>query len=74
MATKTYSVNLGIGLVPLTIIFIILKVTGVVAWSWLWVLAPLWMGFALSMGLVVLIFGFMAVVALLAVMVALLER
>lgn len=74
MATKTYSVNLGIGLVPLTVIFVILKVTGVVAWPWLWVLAPLWMGFALSIGMVLLIFGFMAVVALLAIMIALLDR
>ena len=22
--------------------FIVLKLTGVIAWSWLWVLAPLW--------------------------------
>lgn len=28
----------------LTIVFIVLKLIGVIDWSWLWVLAPLWMG------------------------------
>lgn len=31
----------------LTLIFITLKLTGVIAWSWLWVLAPLWIGIAI---------------------------
>ncbi|MHA1776180.1 MAG: hypothetical protein ACTSWC_05370 [Promethearchaeota archaeon] len=38
----------GIGLAgSLTIIFIILKLTGVISWSWLWVLSPLWISAAL---------------------------
>jgi Flp pilus assembly protein TadB len=33
----------GIGLgSSLFIVFLVLKLTGVVAWSWVWVLAPLW--------------------------------
>ena len=28
----------------LTIVFIILKLTEVIAWSWVWVLSPLWLG------------------------------
>lgn len=33
----------GIGFVGLlTILFIALKLTGVIAWSWWWVLAPVW--------------------------------
>lgn len=28
----------------LTLIFITLKLCGVIAWSWLWVLSPLWIG------------------------------
>lgn len=28
--------------VLLTILFVVLKVTSVIAWSWLWVLSPLW--------------------------------
>lgn len=27
----------------LTIVFIVLKLCGIIHWSWLWVLAPLWM-------------------------------
>lgn len=33
----------------LTITFIVLKLTGVIAWSWWWVLAPLWMGFVIGL-------------------------
>lgn len=29
----------------LTIIFVVLKLVGVIAWSWLWVLSPLWISF-----------------------------
>lgn len=32
----------------LTLIFIILKLTNLIAWSWLWVLAPLWIGLILT--------------------------
>lgn len=30
----------------LTLIFITLKLTGYIAWSWWWVLSPLWIGVA----------------------------
>jgi hypothetical protein len=37
----------GIGFTGLlTIVFIVLKLCGVIHWSWLWVLAPLWIGLA----------------------------
>lgn len=39
----------------LTLVFIILKLTGTINWSWWWVLSPLWGGFLLIVGLVVLI-------------------
>lgn len=29
----------------LTIVFIILKLVGVIAWSWIWVLSPIWISF-----------------------------
>ena len=39
--TKTQSGGIGfVGL--LTILFIGLKLTNVIAWSWWWVLSPLW--------------------------------
>ena len=35
----------GIGFTGLlTLIFITLKLCGVITWSWVWVLAPLWIG------------------------------
>lgn len=30
----------------LTIVFIVLKLCGIIKWSWLWVLAPLWINAA----------------------------
>lgn len=38
----------GIGFTGLLgIVFIILKLCGVISWSWIWVLCPLWIGFAI---------------------------
>ena len=37
----------------LTIIFIVLKLVKVIAWSWLWVLAPFWIPVALFLFYVV---------------------
>ena len=33
----------------LTLLFVILKLTGVVEWSWLWVLSPIWIGVILAL-------------------------
>jgi len=38
----------------LTVLFIGLKLTNVIAWSWLWVLSPLWISIGVSL-LVILI-------------------
>lgn len=38
----------------LTIVFIVLKLTGVIEWSWLWVLAPLWVGLLLVIAIVII--------------------
>lgn len=32
----------------LTIAFIVLKLCGVISWSWVWVLAPMWISVALT--------------------------
>jgi len=47
MTTKdTRSTSARVGgtsiLALLTIAFVVLKLTGVIAWSWWWVLAPIW--------------------------------
>ena len=41
----------------LTLIFITLKLTGFIAWSWLWVLSPLWIGLALFLCSLFLVAG-----------------
>jgi len=38
----------------LTITFIVLKLCNVIAWSWVWVLSPLWIGTALGLLIVLL--------------------
>lgn len=35
--------------VGLTLLFVGLKLTGYIDWSWWWVLAPLWIGFAIML-------------------------
>ena len=40
----------GLGIVGVVqIIFLVLKLAGVVAWSWPWVLAPLWISLSVSL-------------------------
>lgn len=46
-STSSNSSSSGIGFFgALTLLFIALKLTGYIDWSWWWVLAPLWGGFA----------------------------
>ena len=46
----------GVGFFGLMfLIFMTLKLTGVIDWSWWWVTAPLWGGFALIFFIVVII-------------------
>ena len=48
MSSNNNSSGAGIGFWGLlTIAFIVLKLTKCIAWSWWWVLAPLWMPVAL---------------------------
>ena len=46
----------GIGFCGLlTIAFIILKLTGVISWSWLWVLAPIWIPAAIVLAVLLVV-------------------
>jgi hypothetical protein len=48
----------GIGFAGLlTIVFIALKLTGVIAWSWLWVLSPIWITFLTAILIIVVCVG-----------------
>lgn len=39
----------------LGIIFIVLKLCGVIHWSWIWVLSPFWIGFAITLVTLIII-------------------
>lgn len=46
----------GIGFCGLlTIAFIVLKLTGVISWSWLWVLAPIWIPTAIVLAVLLVV-------------------
>ena len=50
MSDSPATVEGGVGFCGLlSIVFIVLKLTGVIAWSWLWVLAPIWIPASLSL-------------------------
>ena len=53
MNNNKYRVTLGD---VLLIVFVVLKLTKLIAWSWIWVLSPLWIGLILTF-LIDLIFG-----------------
>jgi len=60
MSNSTASSS-GIGFTGLlTVLFIGLKLTGYIAWSWWWVLSPLWIGLAVA--LVFMVIGLLIVV------------
>ena len=59
MENKTYNKN-GVGFCGLlTIAFIVLKLCGIINWSWVWVLAPLW----IAWGLIFTVLGIVCLVA-----------
>lgn len=43
----------------LTIVFIVLKLIGVISWSWVWVLSPLWISLVITLVIVLLIAPFL---------------
>lgn len=50
--------NSGMGFISvLTLIFVVLKLTNNISWSWIWVLSPIW----ISIILMILIFGIILV-------------
>lgn len=70
MASEASSSGIGFcGL--LTILFIGLKLTGHITWSWIWVLSPLWIGFIFIILFLSLLLGG---VGILAVIFAWIER
>ena len=56
MSKSSSSSSSGIGFTGLlTVLFVALKLTDTIDWSWWWVLSPLWIGLALGILLLVVI-------------------
>ena len=48
----------GVGFLGLlTIVFIVLKLTKLITWSWWWVLSPVWVPLAIALLVVAICFG-----------------
>lgn len=57
-ATATASSSGGIGFAGLlTIVFIVLKLTDVIDWSWWWVLSPIWISALLVLVVFIIVLG-----------------
>lgn len=55
--TSSSSSSGGIGFIgALQIVFIVLKLLDKIDWSWVWVLAPLWISTAIVIGVLAIIF------------------
>lgn len=57
---KNIKINISGGafLTLLSIVFIILKLTGVIDWSWAWILAPIWMPLCFALVILILLLVF----------------
>ena len=57
--SKNVNIRLGDSLcITLCLIFIVLKLLGVITWSWLWVLSPFWIPFVIGIILIILLIIF----------------
>jgi len=59
MSSSSSSSRGGVGFAGLlTVAFVVLKLTGVINWSWWWVLAPIWISLALVVVFIALLVVF----------------
>ena len=57
------SISIGGGFTGLlTIVFIVLKLCGVIDWSWVWVLSPLWISVALFLVITIIVLIVVAII------------
>jgi hypothetical protein len=70
---STIVVQTGIPTITITLVFMVLKLTGAIAWSWWWVMSPLWLPIALAFGamglvLAIVLVGMIGILAFLGLM------
>ena len=56
------SISIGLGTI-LGVVFLVLKLLGVIAWPWIWVLAPFWIGIALVLVIFIITLLFAGIVS-----------
>lgn len=56
------SISIGLGTI-LGIVFLILKLVGIITWPWIWVLAPFWIGIALYLVIFILMLLFAGIIS-----------
>jgi hypothetical protein len=61
-------IKINLDLLGLCLLFIILKLTGIITWNWILVLAPIWVPLTISAFIIVLGLILSIVVALLALL------
>lgn len=64
LAKKEYSIRFGSLTTLLTVLFVGLKLGHVIDWPWIWVLSPLWISALITIGVILLIFLFVLVLAI----------
>jgi hypothetical protein len=62
MSSSSSTSSGGIGVLGLLgIVFVVMKLMGYITWSWWWVTAPFWGGFALVLAIFLIAFVFMLI-------------
>lgn len=70
MSKESTSVSVGFPLASiLTVIFVIAKLMGTVAWSWWWVFSPLWISALFGIGIFAIVMIFAAIAVIIAALV-----
>ena len=66
MSENKSSSNTGCSSTTIFLIFLILKLTDVIDWSWWWVTCPLWIGFVITITIVFVTGGIGGLILMLA--------
>ena len=61
---KKISINFGGGGFTLSLIFLILKLTHVIDWAWVWIFAPVWIPLALGASILLIYFLVLIIAAI----------
>lgn len=68
MAEKKPTVNLAWAVLPLTVLFTVLKLADKIQWSWWWVVSPIWISAGIALVVLMLVSTVMSSAVALALM------